>query len=216
MYKRHKLWLMSDSDITTAWFCKYMSLSSIHRTRSTWWQKTRLYQIYWQMRLYLLLDVRKWNLDICNAMSDKKSDIDERRSKWSCECETNRFVLKQSKKNSCEIQNLKLPDINHRLNTCGWRTCSESIWNELIQRFLIDRLNVVLFHNICDWFKWQCDWFTFSNNHARFQTKSLNKHCFVSSFELRFHRQKSICKNDCSSMSFNVFCLMNHCTIFLK
>ena len=159
MYKRNKLWLMSDSDIATAWFCKHLSLSSIHCTRSTWWQKTRLYQIHWQMRLYLLLDVRKWNLDICNAMSDKKSDIDERRSKWSRECETNRFVLKQPKKNSCEIQNLKLPDINHRLNTCSWRNNKESIWNKLIWCQLTWRLNDILFFSFCSCTRWH-------NNHC--------------------------------------------------
>lgn len=159
MYKRHKLWLMSDSDIATAWFCKHLSLSSIHCTRSTWWQKTRLYQIHWQMRLYLLLVVRKWDSDICNKLNNQKSDFDEWWRKWSCECETNWCILKQSKKDCCEIQDLKLPNINHRLNACCWRTCSKSVCVNLIQRELTFWLNNILFFSVRSCTRWHNNWY---------------------------------------------------------
>lgn len=148
MYKRNLIQLMFHSDIAESWFSLYLSLSSIHCAWSTWWQTFWLYQIYRQMRLHLLSDEWKWNSDICNTMNIEKSDFDEWWYKWSCECETNWFVLKQSKKNSCEIQNLMIPNFNHWLNACCWRTCDESICFNLIQCELTFWLNNILFHSV--------------------------------------------------------------------
>ena len=154
MYKCNLIWLMFDSDIATAWFIEYMSLSAIHSTRPTWWQASWLYQIHRQVLKYLLYYVRKWIVDICNAMSHQKSDFDEWWRKWSCECEANWFVLKQSKKNSCEIQNLMIPNFNHRLNACCWRTCSKSVCVNLIQRELTFWLNNILFFSVRSCTRW--------------------------------------------------------------
>lgn len=154
MYKCNLIWLMFDSDIATAWFIEYLSLSAIHSTRPTWWQASWLYQIYWQMWLHLLSYEWKWDSDICNAMNIEKSDSDEWWRKWSCECETNRCFLIQPKKDSCEIQNRKRASFNHRLNACCWRTCSKSIFIKLIQCFLTDRLNNILFFCVCSCTRW--------------------------------------------------------------
>lgn len=154
MYKRNLIWLKSNQNTSKSWFIEYMSLSAVHCTKPTWWQAFWLYQIYRQMLKHLLLDVRKWDSDICNSMSNQESHTHKWWRKWSCECEANRCILKQLEENCCEIQDLMIPNINHRLNACCWRTCSESIFIKLIQCELTFRRNNILFFCVRSCTRW--------------------------------------------------------------
>lgn len=154
MYKRNLIWLKSNQNTSKSWFIEYMSLSAVHCTKPTRWQAFWLYQIHRQMLKHLLLDVRKWDSDICNKLNNQKSDFDEWWYKSSCECEANWCILKQSKKDCCEIQNRKCTSFNHRLNACYWRTCSESICFNLIQCELTFWLNNILFFSVRSCTRW--------------------------------------------------------------